>query len=551
MMRKQKKVTCILSGCLAVLLLASALLFTGVTAKAEEYDEKNPEFQEARIDSDVEKDYGQAGYYQDSHFQQGDGKYQIKTNAYVAWYTSSDVAMLYRQYNIGSKPTDTLTVELTVDSQTGEPSGLHENASSGIMMCGSVTDPGAPYVYLHTRGNYVMVVYRVQAGNSYALYSSTAPEYPVTLRLEKVGNKYTCSFKNASMSSFSVIGSVASNIAGPIYAGPASHSCDEKVSIISNYSNYSAVGQGSCELSGGEASQEPTKPVIEPLLREDDPIDADITLLKETFSDGTFEMPENSDGIFEVETVPLPSGGQQKIRKVTNPIWKDTFGDIFTNEDRTNRMWLSSYADGTTNAGDRKWTDYTLELDFDLTSLDPQTEDKFIVWTRYREVESTGYYGIGYSIETSVSGPETNPVTKTQIKIYDRKRRNYITYGNLEGTAEIENIYGTGLHHIRIECLDNSYKFFLDGELITFTGCDGGEMPGQQFTTYYDNAAAPNVIGSIALTTEMCEVYVDNILVTKIHDEFGGDYDNMIGANYNDKIPDYLQDAVDKWDIDY
>ncbi len=551
MMTKQKMI-CILSVCLAVVLLVTAVAFSELTAKAEEYNELNPEFQEARIDSDVEKDYGQSLYYQESHFQQEDGKYQIKTNAYVAWYTNCDVAMLYRQYNIGSKSTDKLTVELTVDSQTSDTgSSLHENASSGIMMCGSVTDPGAPYVYLHTRGNYVMVVYRIQPGMSYALYSSSAPEYPVTLKMEKVGNKYTCSFKNASMTSFSTIGAVASNIAGPIYAGPASHSCDENTAIISNYSNYSAVGQGSCEIADSGADQGPTKPVIEPLVREDDPFDAETTLLKETFSDGTFEIPELNDGYFEVETVPLPSGGQEKIRKVDNPIWKDSFGDIYTNEDLTNRMWKSPYADGTANVGDRKWTDYTLELDFDLTSSDPQTEDKFIVWTRYREVESTGYYGIGYSIETTVSGPETNPVTKTQIKIYDRKRRNYIKYGDLEATAEIENLYGTGLHHIKIECLDNSYKFYLDGELITFTGSDQSEMPGEKFTTYYDNAAAPNVIGSIALTTEMCEAYVDNILVTKIYDEYGGDYDNLIGANYNDKIPDYLQEAVDKWGIDY
>ena len=33
--------------------------------------------------------------------------------------------------------------------------------------------------------------------------------------------------------------------------------------------------------------------------------------------------------------------------------------------------------------------------------------------------------------------------------------------------------------------------------------------------------------------------YVDNIVVRKLEDEFGGDYDNKIGGNWNDPIPNY------------
>lgn len=521
MMRNMKKWRAgLISALLVLAVTVSTLCFSGVFAGAEEYDEKNPEFAEARINSDVELSYGITNaYVQTTTFTQdaAAGRYEIETDAYVAWHNYDDVAMLYRQYNIGDTSSDKLTIELTVNSQepTVSGQGLHTTASSGIMVRGSVDDPSSPMLYLHTRATGVDVVYRAEyAAGSLHAPSGFLPVYPVVLRIEKVGNKYTCSFKNANMPAFRTIAALGCKISGPLYAGPTSHCSDPEIPIHSVFSNYSAVGSGTVNVTSTPGGTSSTGPA--PLDAEDPPFDPDTTLLYETFTDGS--MTEGKEA-------------------VNNPIWTSPEGSIVTNEENTDRSWYKSFADTTEYIGSQYWTDYSVSMNYEIAGgLDPQSNDQLILWTRYKDIDPYGYYGVGFAIETVVTVSNNEQVITPTLVVYHRQRAPRTNMGTKVASAAIDPMIGTGEHTLRVDCLDNTFTAYIDGK---------------QILTWADESTSPNLRGGIGIGTTETEVCLDDIIVTKLEDPYGGDYDNYTGANYNDEIPSYVQDFMDKYEVDY
>ena len=86
--------------------------------------------------------------------------------------------------------------------------------------------------------------------------------------------------------------------------------------------------------------------------------------------------------------------------------------------------------------------------------------------------------------------------------------------------GEWQNLY--------VEVVDNNIKVWYNGvEKIDYTD--------------EDNTIAV-LKGGIGITTYDTDVAIDNIVVRKLEDELGGDYDNDIGGNYNEEIPAYLQE---------
>ena len=508
-----------LIGLLLSAIIITSLFTMSLQTNAEEYNETNPEFLEARINSDVELSYGvKEAYMQETNFTQNGDTYGIDTDAFVAWYTTDDVAMLYRQYKVGNTKDDRLTIECTVQSQTPLNSGtaLYSTASSGIMMRGGVkdTDAGAASVYLHTRATGVDIVYRPNNGEqTYHVSSGVVPQYPVTLKIEKVGKAYACYFKNVNMSSFKLVGKVGANITGAVYGGVASHSSDKKAPISSVFTNYSAVGVGVSEITEdpGSSSSGPEK------LDVEDPPLTDHTLLQETFTDGSM------------------TGGEAAV---DNPIWDNPEGQIVTDDDKTNRRWYQSFSDSTAPIGSQQWTDYSVSMDYELTDgISEMGDDRLVLWTRYKDIDPYGYYGVAFSIETKVTtDSDGNNVITPVLVVYRRARASLKAKGTVIKTVEIPKMIGTGVHNIRVDCLDNIFTAYIDGNLIT---------------TYTDDTKSPCLRGSIAIETQETECYLDNIIVTKIDDPHGGDYDNYIGANYNEDIPDYVKDFQSKTEITY
>ena len=497
----------------------SGVIFFALRTKAEEYNETNPEFSEARINSDVELKYNvKNAYMQTTSFSQNGDTYGIDTDAFVAWYTTDDIAMLYRQYNIGNTADDKLTIECTVQSQTPLNAGtsLYSTASSGIMMRGSVKDSEAGFasVYLHTRATGVDIVYRPNNGEeTYHVSSGIVPQYPVILRMEKVGKAYACYFKNANMSAFKLIAKVGANITGAVYGGIASHCSYVKAPISSVFKNYTAVGTGTVSIddNSDSSSSGPEKIDVE------DPPITDKTLLQETFTDGSMTDGEEA---------------------IDNPIWDNPEGEIVTNEDKTNRRWYQPFCDSTAPIGSQEWTDYSVSMDYEIADgVSDMGDDKLVLWTRYKDIDPYGYYGVGFSIETKVESDKAGNTTVTPVLVvYSRQRSSLKNMGTVMQTVEIPKMIGTGEHNIRIDCLDNTFTVYIDGNLIT---------------TFTDESTSPCLRGCIAVQTQEIECYLDNIIVTKIDDPHGGDYDNYIGANYNEDIPDYIKDFQSKTEITY
>lgn len=229
-----------------------------------------------------------------------DNGYNINTNSYVAWFEKDDIAFGYKRYDVGASSTDNITCEVTVNKQftLADNAALHTNASSGIMFRDSIDETGA-YVYVHCRSEEVMVVYRSKKGDvtSSAIYSGVAPKYPVKLKIVKSGKAVTSYFMNNGSTKWIKIGTCSPTFSGPVYAGLASHSCDYNVPIISEYENFTAVGEGTWESgdgasdgsgtasgSGGSTDTEEQLPGEAPA---DPPVDDPAVLLRETFSDGS------------------------------------------------------------------------------------------------------------------------------------------------------------------------------------------------------------------------------------------------------------------------
>ncbi len=531
MLNKKRMTLCFVSLVSVIAVICSVLLFSEVNTNAEEYNELNPTFSEARINSDVELSYAEkTAYEQETEFFQNStaGKYEIETNAYVMWYKTDDVAFLYRKYNIGSTASDKLTVQVTVDKQESvKTSGLYSTASSGLVMRGSIGNgaaAGAPSVYVHTRSTGVDVVYRSAQGES-TIHSPSGvkPDYPVTLRIEKVGKKYTCMFKDKNMSDFKKICTVGADIKGPLYAGLASHSSQSTNPIHSYYSDYSAVGSGECDDVGDDS---PSSSGPEKIDVEDPPIDENI-LLFETFTDGSMTDLTSTDG---KETV-------------TNPLWNRPFGELQTNSDKTNRYWYTAFDDGYMYAGNKDWTDYSATFDFKLEDgISTDGSDRLAFWVRRNHVAPTGYYGIAASIETEVTAsdePGKRTVTpRLAIYRHFRSAPNAFDKDNIVRSVGIPQMIGTGWHTIKIVCLDNKFTFYIDD----------WENPIAEYT---DNTTSPATRGYIGIAAESVEASVDNITVTKIDDPIGGDYDNYIGGNYDEEIPQFVLDYWNKTEKKY
>ena len=75
---------------------------------------------------------------------------------------------------------------------------------------------------------------------------------------------------------------------------------------------------------------------------------------------------------------------------------------------------------------------------------------------------------------------------------------------------------------------------------------------GEKVIDYTDTSELKiNLKGCIGVSVDETACYIDNITVLKLEDEWGGDYDNDIGGNFNQAIPDYLIKEYENKDLPY
>ena len=112
-------------------------------------------------------------------------------------------------------------------------------------------------------------------------------------------------------------------------------------------------------------------------------------------------------------------------------------------------------------------------------------------------------------------------------------------WNGTDTSVTIPNLIGDGLtHNLKVYSIDNKTAVYLDGALVL---------------EYIDSSEDGhiNLRGGIGFYTNAVDMTVDNILVEKLDDENGGDFDNIIGSRFDDDMPDYIREFYMRNEIKY
>ena len=513
----------------AVCLAVTEISLLNASAELNQYNETAgtfDDFSEARIDSNIEERYGVSPYMQTSTFRKSGTTAEIETDSYVEWSTSSDVAFLYKRYDIGGTGSENvMTVETAITARKDINGGndLFSTASGGLLITDSVTDPSAPRAFLHLRENGVAVVYRATRGSGMGvIYAPVSASLPINLKIVKSAKKYTCYYKGSNMNGYQSLGTIALEMTGPLYAGVAAHSSDTKKPIRAAFSGWYAVGEGYYnESESGGAESSSSGPSYPDTGYTDPAYDEEKTLLYETFSKGI-----NLDG----------------EDKVTPPVWETAHTTLVNTLDNGNRVWYIAQEDGNSYLGNQYWTDYTASLNFSFTDeMQAQDDDRFIFWVRRKCIENAGYFGYGIMISTDAEvDPNTATVTyKTKLTVVKQFAQKADAYSLTEASVNIDNLIGDGINHkLSVTALDNTLEIYLD-EVHLLSYADTS------------NDGRVNLRGGIGVTAHSVDMTVDNILVEKVDDPNGGDWDNFVAGDYDSGMPQYVYDFYKEHSIKY
>ncbi len=494
----------------------------------------NPTLTWINMDSNAEQIVNSKPLYTPTgSLEQSGSIYKTSSNAYVAWETEDDIGYGYKQYAVSDKSGDWIEAEVTVDKAAGSSTGkaLHHNASQGLMFRAS-TATDAAEVFLHLRGNKLVVVYRRYTGSAIGGTCTTSVmdtgyancTFPVTLKMRKEGAVVYMSVKSSAYGDGwnDLKFPATMNTQGSVCVGLASHSCDQATSILSQYSNLKIKGYGSGTISGGNDDV-----VVEEKVNEDPSATSDM-LLFETFSDGDL-------------TNTTPVG-------VNNPVWENpTVTEMKTVDG--NRFWDRDFRDGVDFVGDRSWTDYSTSVDIQFTehcNPDPDAANNAVrLYTRYKRHEAYG--DTGYIVEVS-EGYKIELHKASFIK--SSMEQNGRDSSSLKASVNLREFLGDDdysclgdgkWHTLKVDTFDNVITVYWDGQKVIDAWEDDGTdtMLGEKVYAY----------GHIGIGCYQVSAYIDNIIVRELTDDFGGDYDNKIGGNWNTPIPDYINDYY-KYDED-
>ena len=519
MIRANKKLITILAAILCIIVFLGS--FYALTASAEEIDDSNPELKLAEINSDVETKYGENEYEQTTLFDQGNGKYSLSSDAFVAWYYNDDIAFAYKEYNVSNKAGDYAEATVTLEEQNST-SLRDPNASIGLMFRSGLEDNAAE-VFLHVRDDVILVVYRTDAGgDTLVQYTQKSVKFPVELKMRKEFNTVNLSWKSAGETEWRDFNyPVGMTAKGPLYIGLAAHSCEKGNQISGTFSNFQVKGVGTYtpgEDAGGNA------PDKEEYVEEDIPAGENV-MLRETFSDGDLtNLPESP----------------------TNPVWTEPKDLQIVNQDG-NRVWERTFVnqnDWVGNWSGDEWTnDYEVSVDVQFTeNCNPDIEaasNTFRLYARHTGVEMYGhsqyaavvYHGYKISLNKynflGDAADKSGPATENGIELIQVNLRDILQ-------DEAYTCLGDGVYHnLKMRVFDNVITVYWDGQEII------------QYTDLGDGAHNDRIlsVGNVGIGTLQTAVYVDNLLVVRLEDTFGGDYDNQIGGNWSSPIPDY----INKW----
>ncbi len=532
----------------AVAVLASFIALTGIfNVSAAEFNDENPDLEFVSIQGDAEGFNSVALYDHTSSFKKDGDKYVIDTNSYVAWFPNDDVAFAYKYYGVSAAGDDYLEATVTTDYFTN-PDGSRFDLSKGAhhpstgLMFRSGLGNDAAFIYIHVRDNgQIYVVYRdpsfeylYSCSHQYRDTNYTTSDYPVQFRMKLKASLVQIEYKSANATTWSKFTPVkVPSFRNGIYAGVAAHSGAKDQTLHATFSDLKMEGIASLGEPGGGESKPPEE---EPVTPDTDLPDPDSLLLRETFTDGKLDNTPEA---------------------VNNPIW-NTFAKSFLKVKNIegNRVLYAEYGDDWDAAGSKDWTDYSASLDMSFEDSNVE-EDYSAIGLIVRHVPNI-FYGYqnyivavqnGYKICVYQNFLQTK-VDLENTPIYDNngdlKHR-----GNIMAEFSLREIYndddftlfGDGkTHNLKVDCMDNTLTIYFDGkEIGTYIDDHDKTNTGNGSDVY-----SVNSMGQVGIIYRNVFGWTDNLVVRKLDDPLGGDYDNKICGNWDKPIPDYIAEYGEK-----
>lgn len=502
--------------CLLLITAVSIAASFVLAANSEKIDEKNPDLILEKIDSACMQYNSIPVYKQASSLEQAGGKYTLSSNSFVAWYDADSVAFGYRHYKIGRS--DSLDIQVTLDKESVSTNGgnLYANASNGLMLR-SGRNADAQMIYLHVRGgNRLDIVLRESngAGKCKEDNPSITVTFPLTLKFSVSNGIARAYYQDAKQSKPKQVQfPYQLDLSNGLYAGIAAHSCDPNVPVKGVYSDFTAKG----ESSGSSASEvESTPSSVSEIVDSDIALpDGGNVILSETFTDGDLTKSANT----------------------TEPVWTDMAKNksVSIKNVENNRMLYSEYAQAADLIGKDAWCDYSVRMDVNFTDMcNPNPEIAANDVALFVRTQANPFYGYtGYSVVL-----ENGHFVNLYKRMNSANKRG--SYGTKLVSYDLRTVNGNDylylgdgiFHNIQVDCFDNRITVKFDD---------------MQVIDYYDESTDYICsVGNVGLEFYQVYAYVDNIVVRKLEDEFGGEYDNKIGGNWNDPIPNYVAEHESK-----
>lgn len=529
---KQKK-TLLVAGT-ALLLIICLLIPAAVGASADMvnvYKLENPELTMENIGSD------KAFWKPSGHIlEQKDGYYKMDFNGWAFWSANDSIDFAYVKTPFNTGRGSILAIETTVTSWPGIGSG-----SAGIHVRNGLADDDVG-IYLCQRPGNIYFMYRKTKGVSVnqGIHLQVNDQYPTSFRIElnKTKNNATGYYKVGD-GKWVTVGNIPYQSTSQVYVGLAAHSVSvDKYDVmecrgftvqLDAPEGYEIEDDTSSGDTGSTESQEP-----ELTLPEDLPAPGD-ALLYETFTDGNL----------------FPAADQATV---SNPAWTVREGtpNLLVDDAQTNRYLALNASDNPLmmTAGDMHWTDYSAQVDITFPSADiTQYESNYFnLLFRHKTVVIGGSSDYAVSL---VNKFQNNDLIGQYLQLNYGVSRSTFTPTGSKGTyttlKEVMLVQGGMVaadqaHTLRVDAVDNTIKVYFDGELmLTWDDTDRAAVDADATAVRYEKNR-PHLLGCVGLYATGISAQVDNLIVRKLPDPIGGDYDNQIGGGFDQPVPDYIKE---------
>lgn len=533
MKKWNKKILAMIAGILTVcIIIPICFSFTSKAELVEVYKINDPELQFINIYGPGSGMMGKYAPSDDSKIiSQENGVYKMQSNAWSLWDTADSVSLAYTKGAFNTGEGTIMTVQFTLDDWDAS----HE---IGLNIRKSLT-AGSPSVAASYRADETYMLSRIEENAAYTYNKkSVTTEFGTTkLHLRMVMDKT----KGRVSSYYKIGGDIESEddwIAlssktcrfimecKELYAGVFLASADATKMSVGEFSHFSVrlqAPEGYQIESDDETDVDKPNKEPEVTLPEDFKAPED-ALLYETFSDGNLFPTDGAD------------------ISVSNPLWTVRKGvaTVKVNASETNRALVTASADDDLmmTAGDMTWTDYSVQMDINFTADTIETDENRIeLLFRHRSavIGGSGDYSVAFINKVSNS-----EFAGQYLQLRWRGGENTFIPKNPTVLAEVclfqdSMLAFSDTHTVKVEAIDNVLKVYFD-DMTT---------PVLSYTDTNTNRGAnkdPHLQGCIGLVVTNSCVEIDNLIVRKINDPMGGDYDNEIMGNYDEPIPDWLAD---------